>query len=38
MSGLFWFAIGFALSAAWYERERLKAFADWLRSKSWESK
>lgn len=32
------FAFGVVVTLAWYERERLKAWADWLRSKPWESK
>lgn len=38
MSELFWFAVGFALATALHQRERLKAWYDWLRSKPWESK
>lgn len=30
------FAIGVGITMAWYERERLKAWYDWLRSKPWE--
>ncbi len=36
MSDLIWMAVGFLLCLALYERQRLKAFVTWLRSKPWE--
>lgn len=38
MSTLFWIALGFVACMAIYERQRLKAWLEWLRSKPWQSK